>query len=303
MIDFRRLTPQDRAAYLALLESGREPGCEYSFANLNLWGRQRIAFLDGFALIFSQFDRRSLYTYPLGQGDLKAVLDAMIQDAHDRGLPFRISGMSAAECAQLEALYPGRFHFHSDRDGFDYVYAIADLAELKGKRYQSKRNFANRFRAGHPDCQILPLDERTLPLVREMLEIWFAQKKELDPHADFVLETLALGRALSRLAELKLEGLCLIEAGKCLAMTLGSPLTENTFDIHFEKALDGVDGAYAFINQSFAQHLREKYPNLQYLNREDDLGIPGLRKAKLSYHPHHLVEKHWARLWEDDDAN
>ena len=93
----------------------------------------------------------------------------------------------------------------------------------------------------------------------------------------------------------------MVEYGNVLAMTLGSWLSEDTFDIHFEKAAEDVDGAYTAINQAFAAHLREKYPQLRYLNREDDLGIPGLRKAKLSYYPDKLAVKFWANLWEDDD--
>lgn len=301
MIEFHRLNPADRQQYLSLLSGER--GCEYSFVNINVWGRQRVAFQDGFCVIFSQFDRYSVYPFPVGQGDLKPVLDAMIQDAQTRGIPFRLTGMSSLDCAEVERLYPGKFHFHTDRDNFDYVYAIDDLAELTGKRYQSKRNFANRFRIQHPNCEVLPLDEATVPAVLDMLDTWFAQRQEVDPLADFHLERTALNRAFARRQELALEGLVLMEDGHCLAMTMGSFLTGNTFDIHFEKALDGIDGAYAFINQSFARYLREKHPALQYLNREDDMGIPGLRKAKLSYHPHHLVEKHWARLWEEDDAH
>ena len=80
---------------------------------------------------------------------------------------------------------------------------------------------------------------------------------------------------------------------------MGSSLSGDTFDIHFEKALDIADGAYAAINQAFAAHLREKYPNLRWLNREDDMGLEGLRKAKLSYCPAHMIEKHWACLLED----
>ena len=301
MIEFHRLNPADRQQYLSLLSIER--GCEYSFVNISVWGRQRVAFQDGYCVIFSQFDRYSVYPFPVGQGDLKPVLDAMIQDAQMRGIPFRLTGMSSLDCAEVERLYPGKFHFHTDRDNFDYVYAIDDLAELTGKRYQSKRNFANRFRSQHPNCEVLPLDESTVPAVLDMLDTWFAQRQELDPLADFHLERIALNRAFARRQELALEGLALMENGHCLAMTMGSFLTNNTFDIHFEKALDGIDGAYAFINQSFARYLREKCPALQYLNREDDMGIPGLRKAKLSYHPHHLVEKHWARLWEEDDAH
>jgi hypothetical protein len=73
-------------------------------------------------------------------------------------------------------------------------------------------------------------------------------------------------------------------------------------DVHFEKALEDIDGAYAAINQAFAQHLREKYPEIRYLDREDDMGLEGLRKAKLSYCPDHLKEKCWARLWEESDG-
>ena len=302
MIDFHRLCPEYRENYNALIASGREPGCEYSFVNINLWGRQRVTFQDGFVLFFSQFDRVTVYPFPMGQGDLKAALDTLIADAQSRGIPFRLTGMTEAECQILESLYPGEFRFHTDRDSFDYVYAIEDLAELKGKRYQSKRNFANRFQLQHPDAKLIPLDTDTIPLAQEMLDTWFAQRKTMDPDGDYALEQVALSRCFARFPELGAEGLVLVEKGKCLALTIGSFLTEEIFDIHFEKALEGVDGAYAFINRSFAQHLREKYPRLQYLNREDDMGIPGLRKAKLSYHPHHMVAKYWARLWEDGDA-
>ena len=90
-----------------------------------------------------------------------------------------------------------------------------------------------------------------------------------------------------------------MEKGKLIAMTMGSRLSDDTFNIHFEKAADDMDGAYTFINREFAQYLHKKYPDVRWLNREDDLGIEGLRKAKLSYLPDHLIEKSWACLLED----
>ena len=84
-------------------------------------------------------------------------------------------------------------------------------------------------------------------------------------------------------------------------MTMGSALSEDVFDVHFEKAQLDIDGAYTAINCEFARYLRDRYPNLRYLNREDDMGMEGLRQAKLSYHPVMLLEKYWARLWEDAD--
>ena len=98
---------------------------------------------------------------------------------------------------------------------------------------------------------------------------------------------------------LGLEGLILYVGEQPVAVTMGSRLSEDTFDVHFEKAREDVQGAYGAINRAFARYLREKYPSLRYLNREDDLGLPGLRKAKLSYNPAFLVEKCWAYLAEE----
>ncbi len=303
MLPFRKLTPQDRETYLKYASAAKARGCEYSFVNLNLWGRQMAAFLEDFMVIFAQYDRSTVYPFPLGQGNIKPVLDAIIADARSRGIPCRISSMTPEDCALLERLYPGQFRFHTNRDNYDYVYRIEDLAQLRGKRYQSKRNFVNRFRASHPETRLLPLDESTLPAAKALVQQWHSEKLAADPLADLHLEQVALERAFAHWQTLGLEGLVLMEGEKPLAFTMGSFLSENTFDIHFEKAILGEDGTYAAINNAFAQYLSEKYPQLQYLNREDDMGVPGLRKAKLSYHPDHLVEKHWARLWEDDDAH
>ena len=121
---------------------------------------------------------------------------------------------------------------------------------------------------------------------------------DVDPLADFQMEQAAICKAFDHCHELGLEGMLLRCNGEAVAMTLGSRLNEDTFDIHFEKALD-IDGAYPAINNGFAKYLREKYPEVRFLNREDDMGIEGLRKAKLSYNPHHMVEKGWAHLRED----
>lgn len=303
MIDFRRITPENAAKVKAHLYACGPESCEYSMMNLSIWGHQKVAFVDGFLTLFSQFDRKSIYPFPQGTGDVKPVLDKLIADARERGILFRLTSMTPENRNLLETLYPGQFQYHSDRDGYDYVYRIGDLAELKGKRYQSKRNFSNRFWGNHPDCQVLPLDECVETAVWELLNTWFAQRRQADPEADFQLEIRALERAFAQRKCLQWEGLVLAERGKVLAMTMGSRLSETTFDIHFEKALDGVDGAYAAINQAFARHLLEKYPEVQFLNREDDMGIPGLRQAKLSYHPDHLVEKYWAKLLEDENAD
>jgi hypothetical protein len=280
-----------------------ERGCEYSYANLNLWGRQRVAIVDGFFVLFSQFERLSIYPFPVGSGDIRPVLDAIIHDARKRGIICRLTCLTAADTMLVEELYPGQFRFHPDRDSCDYVYDINDLADLKGRKYQKKRNHINRFWQAHPNCSAVPITAENLPAVEKMVAAWYAGRLAADPNNDHHLEKQALHRAFGHMDSLGLEGLALIENGNVLAMTMGSALSGDTFDIHFEKAMDYADGAYPAIAQAFAAHLRSKYPSLRYLNREDEMGIPGLRQSKLSYFPHHLVVKFWARLWEDDDED
>ena len=299
MIDFQRLDLDKKAQYDAYLQNCGQRGCEYSFVNLFLWGRQKAAFLDGRLAILSQFDRRSVYPFPVGEGGLKAALDAIIQDAQDRGVPCNLSSLSKEDCETVESLYPGRFTFHADRDTSDYVYNINDLADLKGRKFQKKRNHLHRFEEAHPNAQYLPLDEKTRVAAFQMLGQWYRDRAKIDTGHDFHLEQLAIQRAFAFMKDLDMEGLVLVDEGKVLAFAMGSRLNGTTFDIHFEKALD--ESAYPAINQGFAAYLREKYPELKWLDREDDLGLEGLRKAKLSYNPAFLVEKYWARLWEAED--
>lgn len=299
MIDFKHLELTDKPLLDQYLMYCGERGCEYSFSNLYLWGRQRAALLDGFLVFFSQFNRKSVYPFPVGSGQIKPVLDAIIQDAQERDIPCRLTSLTEADCETLEQLYPGRFRFHFDRDGYDYIYDINDLADLPGKKYQKKRNHVNRFLQRFPNWSVQPVSRENLPLAEQLLRRWYEDRLQQSPTEDLHMEKAALRKALVHQTELGMEGLLLLSDDQPVAFTLGSVLSDSTFDIHFEKALDGIDGAYAMINREFARHLRQRHPNLLWLNREDDLGSEGLRKAKLSYYPHHLVEKRWACLLED----
>lgn len=299
MIHYRHITLEDKAAYKAARACWGERGCEYSFANLFLWGRQRIAFVEGHVSVFSQFDRKSVYLFPVGCGDRKAAVDAIIHDAQVRDIPCRFTGLTQADCEFLQENYPGRFRIHTDRNSFDYIYSIDHLADLPGRKYQRKRNHLNRFFQQYPNSTVEPITRENASQVRALVDTWYAQRLSQDPTADFHMEKAALYKALEHFQDLDMEGLLLRIDAEPVAMTLGSFLTEQTFDVQFEKALEGFDGAYPRINQAFACYLREKYPQMLWLNREEDMGIEGLRKAKLSYNPDFLCEKFWACLLEE----
>lgn len=299
MIDFKPIKIEDKERYQHYLLDDVDRGCEYSFSNLYLWGRQNATILHDHMVLFSQFNRRSIYPYPVGSGDKKPVLDAIIADARERGISCRITSLTAEDKQTLETLYPGMFRFHCDRDGFDYVYAIDDLADLPGRKYQKKRNHCNRFRTDYPDYSVKPLGKDNIQQVQKMLDDWYTAKEQEDPESDFLMERTALNKALRHYEELEMDGLVLFNGEDVLGFTMGSKLAHDTYDIHFEKAWGDVNGAYAIINYEFARYLREKYSEIRFLDREEDMGIEGLRIAKERYFPHHMIEKCWAHLMED----
>ena len=267
MIDFQRPTQTQHEPYNNLLFSGPERGCEYSFANLFLWGHQKIAFLHGCAVIFSHFHGKSVYPYPVGTGDKKAAVEAILRDAEERGIPCRITGITNADRAELEHHFPGIFLICSNRDSFDYVYDINDLADLRGRKFQSKRNHFNRFCSEHPNHQVIPISSDILPRIREFVDGWFDRRRAADPQGDYMLETLAMARAFNHWEELNMEGIVLMDNHEILAMTMGSRLSPDTFDVHFEKAHEAVSGAYMAINCHFARYLRLKYPDTKYMQQ------------------------------------
>ena len=233
MIDFQKLDLHRKQDYDRFLQHCGSRGCEYSFANLYMWGRQEAAFLGDNLVIFSQFDRRSIYPFPVIRGEIKPVLDALMEDAHSRKIRFRITSMTQGECDILESLYPGKFRFYADRDSWDYVYSIDDLADLKGKKFQKKRNHLNKFQELHPNYRTELLNRENIPVAMELIEKWNQSDPCADPGSEFYQECRALRRAFAHYEELEMEGMLLSDGEEVLAVTMGSRLSEDTFDIHF----------------------------------------------------------------------
>ena len=293
-IEFRHPTLEDRGWITELYHKTGCRGCECSFVNLYLWGRGYglIARVGDYMVQFIKYNDTKYYAYPAGDGDLRYVMDQLIEDARAYGHPMRLLGISCDRKDELEALYPGQFRFEEHRASFDYLYDVNRLADLSGKKLQAKRNHCNRFEQNHPDWHIEPITAANLPLCRQMSEAWFEQYDgETSEEHDFRIEKIALERAFADYEALGLEGLLLHDGERPVAFTMGNLIQEDTFDVNFEKAFASVQGAYPVINREFARYVRDRYPGVVYLNREDDMGLPGLRKAKESYHPDLLLCK------------
>ncbi len=294
MIDFQTIASIDKSIYQKYLFAEQGRGCELSYANLNMWGEQKAAFLHDHLVLFTRYNDLYMYPFPLGFGDKKVVLDAILEDAKERNIPYVISSLTEESANHLEELYPGKFDIKFNRDSFDYVYEIEKLAELKGRKYHRKRNHYNRFCKNNPDFHVEPITSDNLSKVKVFVDAWYKGRLEESPDKDYHNEQLALNRCFIDYERLGIESLVLFNGEEILAFTIGSRLSNNTFDVHFEKARWDVEGAYTAINCEFAKYIRNKYPEVEFLDREEDMGLEGLRKAKESYFPHHLVEKGFA---------
>ena len=292
-LSFSEPALEDRAWAAPLLRREGLALCDYSFPVLWCWREVygfRLARLGDRLLISLRYPPGTAYLWPAGEGDPRPALAALRQDAARRGEPLRLMGLTEAHCRWLEATFPGRFSFWDLRAGANYLYDLDRLADLPGKHLHAKRNHIHRFETACPGYTCAPLTDGDRADCLALNAAWYEEAlRRTDGDPTLRGESEALAEALRHREALGLEGIVLRHEGRLLAFSLGALLTDTVFDVHFERAGEDVPGAYAAVNRAFAQAVRENHPGVRYLNREEDMGLAGLRQAKLSYHPDRLL--------------
>ena len=294
MLNFKPVTADCYELYNEYLHRSAKKSCEASFLNVLLWGEQFFCVQDGFLFLLSRFGELWLYSFPLGEGDKAAAIEKIIADSKQRKIPFLLHGMVDSEKEFLEENFKHRFKITSNPATYDYIYSIDSLCTLSGKKYHSKRNFINRFTEKHPDYRTEPLTQDSFKDILRIVDLWHKEKGLVDGEAE--MEKAALVKMFNCVGKLPIEGLVLKVGQEAVAFAVGSRLDRLTFDVHFEKAIGNEDGSYALINREFARYIKAKYPETLYLDREEDLGLAGLKKAKESYHPLYLLREWQAQL-------
>ncbi len=297
MIEFHAPGMGDLAWVRSRLTASPRRSCEYNFTNLLGWSGaydQQIALWGETLLVRVHGTQGRSYLWPVG-GDERAALEALLAESSAQGDKLRLVCVTAEDAANLDTWYPGRFTLTPDRDGFDYCYDIDKMCDLTGKKLHGKRNHVNRFLAENEDnWTFQPMTKTQLAECLEMDEEWRRRSLAREGAAeaqDLSDETAALLTAAAHFEELGMDGGVLRVYGEVVAFTMGTPLTPDTYDVHFEKAYGELQGAYPMVAQQFARLVRDKYPAVRYLNREDDMGVEGLRKAKESWYPDLMIEK------------
>ncbi len=262
---------------------------EFTFTNLFIWRRYYKVSLSrsgGFLLILSRREGKPPFFFPpWGDGDARPVIRQCVEYIG------RQDGSACIERAPAEYVErhvrpsPDLAMF-SDPDNEDYVYNSQDLIELKGRKYDGKRNAISKFQRSSK-YEYRPIDENLIKLCMELQDFWCAERK-CGLYPGLVEERRAINEAFSNCETLAIRGGAIVMDGKVEAFSLGEKLNSNTFVVHIEKANPNIPGLYAVINQQFAAH---EASGFAYVNREQDLGDEGLRMAKESYQPAFKVRK------------
>ncbi len=298
MIDFKEIELKDKEWVDECLKQVKFQGCEYSFTSNYIWRaiyQPKIAKVEGMYCLRSEYQGRYSYCYPAGKGDVKRVIVQLLEDAKEQGIPFRMHGITENLMEQLEEWFPGLFQFETNRDDSDYIYTVEKLSTLAGKKLHGKRNHINRFK-DTDDWEYYDVTSENVQECIEMNKEWLA-RYVTEEDKGLQDEAKAVSEILEHFDELKVKGGILKREGKVVAYTIGEPINDDTYVIHIEKAFYEVQGAYPMINQQFVLRNCQDY---KYVNREEDTGDEGLRKAKLSYYPDILLDKYVATLKESE---
>ncbi len=268
--------------------------CDLAFANLFVWqNRYKTSLCEyrDFLFIRELIHSMICYMLPLGDGDLASAIRLIEADAKSVGQPYKIHLMSRGMAERLSSAAPGKFEITPCRDLADYIHCASDLINLSGKKYHSKRNFITRFKSEYRGrYQYEDISAANMCDIFEFEKKW-CRKNKCCSSVSLMEEASAIRFMLNNFETLDAKGGLLRVDGNVIAFTAGSELCCDTFDVSLEKADYDIVGSYQMINQAFAEHQLGKYT---YINREDDMGIEGLRKAKSSYNPVCLEMKYAA---------
>lgn len=288
---FKEITVEDYEELLGILQAYHPETSEFTFTNLVIWQQHYASrwslYRDWLIIVCTDASGSSYCLQPIGPPRRDRVV-RMLRDwlrEEQQAVSPRIERADRRLVQELGddpswVVTPQREHF-------DYVYRTADLISLSGRKYHAKKNHVNRFTATHA-FTYTPLDASLIQSCLALQDLW-CQCHRCSEDMSLMGEWEAIKKLLRHVERLQVQGGAILINGRVEAFAIGEHLNQTTAVVHIEKANPNIPGLYSVINQQFCEHAWKDVP---YINREQDLGDEGLRQAKLSYHPDHLVEKY-----------
>lgn len=288
-MEFHDITINDRDWMTDKFRQEDNNGSETIFSNNFLWGSvfgTTAGECRGSLVVCYEYRKKKVMCYPIGGREKKKVIEELREYCHAMGQPLYLTGLYEKDRDELISMFPGQFLFCESRDDEDYIYTYEKLSKLSGKKLHGKRNHIARFMDGD-DWLYEKITKENISQCVEMSLQWKSYNSDRW-NEKMETEFGVLQKAFEYFDILNLRGGLLRKQGRIVAFSIGEPLNEETFVVHFEKAFSDIQGAYPMINQQFVLNECEGY---KFINREEDAGEPGLRKAKLSYCPDILLKK------------
>lgn len=299
MLEFKTVTLEDKKWADELIFKENSRSADFNFGNIYIWDKhykQLITQSNGRMFTKLRYNGESEFVYPVGNGDLRTAIEQIREFANAKGYKTVIRGITCDAKDTIERLYPHKFDFTEDVDCADYIYLAEKLSNFNGKDLHQKKNHCNRFEKEH-SWYFKPITRALIPTCMDMLAVWTETNKErLDSSISY--EHDAILRAFAAFEKLKLEGGVLFADDKVVGFSIGEMTNEDCFNVHFEKADINLNGAYTMVCREMTRIAMSNHEKLKYINREDDMGLEGLRRSKLSYKPEYLVKKYTAR-WKE----
>lgn len=270
--------------------------CEYCFATLYMWSHvyNTVYYVEkDFAIVSGEYEGNNFVVLPLASKDnMNKALEFIFKYFKDENKKVHLRAITKEIVDHMKEYYPGKFEYIEERDYFDYVYSGERLRTLSGRKNQKKRNHINSFLKEYENRFVYKaLNKKDFNDCLILLNEWAMKKEDGEYDEDFKNEFEAIKNLFDnydRLKDkLKISGIYVDD--KLESFSIGEMINDNMAVIHIEKANPEIRGLYPYINQQFLIH---EFSDVEFINREEDLGIEGLRKAKLSYHPERFVEKY-----------
>lgn len=291
MLTFKKVELEHKGLIVPYYQEKNIPSAKYSFANTFVWRNiYNLEFCEHKNFLYfktSYYKNKPTFMLPIGKGDLEKALSFLQDYCKAEQVSLRIYGIYEKDKESVIQIFGNNANLILQPDESDYIYKRENLEKLSGKKYHGKRNHIARFK--DKEWHYEAITEENIPACIKMHRQWISSNNICLTDIPVLEETCASYQAFRYFHDLDLEGGILYQEDQIVGYTMGKPLTKDAFVVHFEKAFAEIQGAYPTINQEFVLHNMQEY---DYVNREEDTGDEGLRKAKMSYHPAFLLDEY-----------
>jgi len=293
-MEFKKLCLEDKNIIDKYINPYKFLSCEYSFTSLYIWkdacNIKYTIYKDALIIKKKDFEGNLYFMQPLGYTDknLGEIIEALKEYREENSMKYLFKDLEESFIEKINALHykKDEFCIKEDRDNFDYLYEAKKLMTFSGKKLHSKKNHYNFFVKNY-DYELVSIDnEKVIKDVILAAEKWYEDTDEKD--IKLYYELLAIKDIVKNMRILNLIGLAVYVDGVLSAFSIGESLNDKLAVIHIEKGDTKIQGIYSFIARTF---IDKCFNNAEIINREQDLGIEGLRKSKMSYYPIKLEKK------------